>query len=252
MSDKIEIFICYAHEDRTWLKELENALSTMERQDLIQILHDLKISVGSDRDDQIDTFLKAAPLILLLVSSDFIASEQCYNIAIRAMRKYQHKEACVVPILLHESDWEHTIFGKLTPLPTDGRPMSTWTDRNAAFLDVIKGIRKIVQDLSSTASQSSAPQLAQSGNSSSPQVSTSDSALSNNLTPWQRRNLEQKRDETQRLWDIRNKKIQRIKQALAIENDVTTIIKYETQLSQEEPVLVGLTKELEDIERALQ
>jgi TIR domain len=252
MSDKIEIFICYAHEDRTWLIELENTLSTMERQGLIQILHDLKISAGSDRENEINTFLKAAPLILLLVSSDFIASEQCYRVAEQAMEKFWREEARVIPILLHESDWEYTLFGKLTPLPTNGRPMSAWTDRNAAFLDVIKGIRKIIQDLSSTASQSSTQQPTQSRNSRSQQVSISDAAPTGNLTLWQRRNLEQKRDETWRLWDIRNKKIQRIKQALAIENDVTTIIKYETQLSQEEPALAGLTKELEDIEQALQ
>ncbi len=166
MGDKIEVFICYAREDGTWLKELENKLSTMERQGLINISHNLKISAGSELESEINKFLKAAHLILLLVSSDFIASEQCYRIAERALEKYQRKEARVIPILLHESDWEYSIFGKLIPLPSNGRPISSWPDRNAAFLDVIKGIRKIVEELSSTASQSSTPQSTKSGNSS--------------------------------------------------------------------------------------
>lgn len=252
MSDKIEIFICYSHEDRTWLIELENALSAMERQGLIKILHDLNIPAGSNQEDEMNRLLKAAPLILLMVSSDSIASEQWYKIAERAIEKSRRKEAHVVPILLHASDWEHTIFGKLTPLPTNGRPMSTWANRNAAFLDVTRGIRKIVEDLNSKASQPDTLQLTPSGNSSPQHTLVSVSAPSNSLTSWQRYTLKQKRDETRRLWDIRNKKIQRIKQALAIENDVTTMMKYETQLSQEESVLADLTRELEGIERALQ
>lgn len=95
-------------------------------------------------------------------------------------------------------------------------------------------------------------QPAQSSNSSSQQVSLADAAPPASLMPWQRHNLEQKRDETRRLWDLRNKKVQRIKQSLAIENDATTITKYEAQLALEEPVLASLTRELEDIERALQ
>ena len=69
---------------------------------------------------------------------------------------------------------------------------------------------------------------------------------------WKRRDLEQRRDEILRLRDIRNKKIQRFQEALAIETDVNTIIKYEQQLSQERTALDGLTKELEEIEQQLQ
>lgn len=73
-----------------------------------------------------------------------------------------------------------------------------------------------------------------------------------NLTPWQHRVLEQKRDDLQKLWETRSRKVQRIKQALTIETDVSTIVKYETQLAQEEAALKSLTKEVEEIEQKLQ
>lgn len=178
MGDKVEVYICYAREDVNWLRELENKLSTMERQGLITILHDLKIAPGSEYAHEIDTYLKAAQIILLLVSSDFIASEQCYNIAKRAIEKQKRKEARVIPVLLHETDWEYAIFGQFAPLPTNGRPISSWTDRNAAFLDVVKGIRKVVEELGAPPSQSSVAPAPEPGNSSPgkethmPQVST--------------------------------------------------------------------------------
>jgi hypothetical protein len=77
-------------------------------------------------------------------------------------------------------------------------------------------------------------------------------AVPANLTPWQRRVLEQKRNDLQKLWHTRNEKAQRINEALVIETDVTTKVKYETQLAQEEAALASYTKELEEIEQKLQ
>jgi hypothetical protein len=148
MADKIEVFIASATEDEALLRELENQLSGMVRQGLITIWHDRKIPGGVEWEKEIRKHLMTAPIVLLLVSPDFIASEKTYKIAEQAMEKTRRGEARVIPILLHESDWEYTVFGKLKPFPSDRRPVASWSRRNAAFLDIVRGIREAIAELS--------------------------------------------------------------------------------------------------------
>jgi hypothetical protein len=39
-------------------------------------------------------------------------------------------------------NWESAEFGKLQALPTGGKPVTLWADRDSALADVAKGIRE--------------------------------------------------------------------------------------------------------------
>ncbi|MEO1069265.1 MAG: TIR domain-containing protein, partial [Cyanobacteria bacterium J06638_6] len=86
--------------------------------------------------------------ILLLISADFIASDYCYeNELRRAMEHHESGEARVIPIILRSVDWQGTLFQKLAWLPTDGEPVTQWGDRDAAWLNVETGIKRVVESL---------------------------------------------------------------------------------------------------------
>jgi len=38
-------------------------------------------------------------------------------------------------------------FGKLQMLPTNGKPVTSWRQRDEAFVNIVQGIRKEVEDL---------------------------------------------------------------------------------------------------------
>jgi len=56
----------------------------------------------------------------------------------------------VLPIILRPTDWEGAAFEKLLMLPSDARPISAWSSRDAAFKDVVAGIRRAIQDLNAS------------------------------------------------------------------------------------------------------
>src|SRR5207244_12560512 len=56
-------------------------------------------------------------------------------------------EASVIPIILRPVEWEEAPFSKLQVLPTDAKPVTKWSNRDEALKNVIKGIRKAVEDL---------------------------------------------------------------------------------------------------------
>lgn len=147
MSGPIKLFYSYAHEDEALRERLEVHLKLLKRQGILQDWHDRAIGAGSEWAEQISTHLESADLILLLISPDFIASDYCWDIELkRAMERHEAGEARVIPIILRETDWTGAPFGKLQALPKDAKPVKSWPDQDAAFVDIARGIRKAVEE----------------------------------------------------------------------------------------------------------
>jgi hypothetical protein len=57
--------------------------------------------------------------------------------------------ARVVPIILRECDWHSAPFGKLQALPKDGIAVTRWPNRDEAWTDVSRGLRRLVEEIRS-------------------------------------------------------------------------------------------------------
>jgi hypothetical protein len=143
----ITAFLSYSHRDEKYRVALETHLALLKRYGVLGIWHDRKISPGDNLDEAIDSNLRAADLILLLVSPDFMASDYCYSTELRlAMELHAAGQSKVIPIILRPVDWHDAPFSKLMALPADGKPVSTWRNRDEAYLDVTNGIRKLLDE----------------------------------------------------------------------------------------------------------
>lgn len=104
-SKPIEVFFAYSHKDESLRDELETHLSILRRGGVISSWHDRRISAGREWVGEIDSHLNRADIILLLVSSDFIASDYCYKKEMaRAIERHDRGEARVIPVILRECD----------------------------------------------------------------------------------------------------------------------------------------------------
>jgi len=128
--------------------ELETHLKLLQRQGLIETRHDRKIEAGDEWKRKIDENLERAEIILLLVSARFIASEYCYAIEMkRALEKHDNKEAVVIPVIVRDVDLRDAPFAKLQYLPTDGKAITTWRNKDSAWRNVAEGIRKVAEGM---------------------------------------------------------------------------------------------------------
>jgi len=146
--DPLEVFISYSHQDEGLREALNRHLRTLVHACFITTWHDRRINLGEEWDQAIDKHLDSADIILLLTSSDFIASDYCYEKEIRrAMVRHDADEARVIPVILRACGWQVAPFGRLQALPTDGIPVMQWPDRDAAFLDIHNGIQRVVEEI---------------------------------------------------------------------------------------------------------
>lgn len=147
-SKAIEIFCSYAHKDDRLRAELLKQLNPLMRVGLITVWHDREILGGAEWELTLDAHLNTANIILLLVSPDFISSDYCYYIEMdRALERHYKGAAEVIPIILRPCKWDIMPFGNLQALPTDGKPVTTWRNKDQAFKEIADGIEEAVKKL---------------------------------------------------------------------------------------------------------
>jgi hypothetical protein len=144
----LELFYCYAREDRALRDTLDKHLADLRRSGLIATWHDGEIIPGTPWEHEIETRLESAHVILLLVSADFMFSDYCYSKEMYdAIKRHYTGEARVVPILLRHTVYTNAPFSSLQMLPSDAVPVTSWSNLDEAFTNVAQGIGKVVNDL---------------------------------------------------------------------------------------------------------
>ena len=148
--DPIKIFYSYSRKDLDMRNALEDHLSTLREAGKISTWHDLQLEAGTEWEPAILHKLDTADIILLLISSGFIASKYCYGTELkRAIARHDTGTARVIPIILRDCDWNHPYvpFSKLNVLPTHANPIASWANQDEAFAIVAKRIRETVDQL---------------------------------------------------------------------------------------------------------
>lgn len=137
-----DLFISYSHADKDLHERLEKHLKPLVYEDLINQWSDREIITGADFGEEIMSQLNKAAIILLCISPDFIDSNYCWGIEVkRAMARHDTESARVIPVIFRPVHWKNLPFGKLLGVPSDGKPITMWTNQDEAFLEVAKAIR---------------------------------------------------------------------------------------------------------------
>jgi len=110
-----------------------------------------------------DHALEDSDLILLLVSADLLSSPYFTGAELaRALERHRDGSAMVIPVILRPAAWTGPL-GHLQVLPSDGRPISTATDRDEAHREVVAGVRRVLAVLRTRVSDTDPPDPSAAG-----------------------------------------------------------------------------------------
>lgn len=151
----IEVFLSYADADHDLRQKLEDHLAILQKEKVINTWHKGKVNAGEETQREIEQHLNSAQIILLLISSDFSASDNSYEQMHLAIKRHQEGTATVIPVILRSVDWQNAAFSQFTPLPKNGKPVTSWDNQDEAFADVAQGIRQAVTNLISNINKTS-------------------------------------------------------------------------------------------------
>jgi hypothetical protein len=108
---------------------------------------DKAIPAGTEWEPQIYENLEEADIVLLFVSSYFVASDYCYSKEMRrALERHRAKEARVIPILVRPTDVDDTPIANLQ-MPPGKNAVTKFKDRHEGWATVTKKLREVVTEL---------------------------------------------------------------------------------------------------------
>lgn len=150
----VKIFVSYAHKDEKYKEDLEEHLSPLTRNKLIESWNDRKIIPGTDWKDEIDNNLLNSDIILFLVSSSFINSDYSQEIEVKtAVEQHNSGQSILIPIVVRACHWQGMSFANFQGLPKDALAVKSWPDEDEAWLDVVKGIEKVANEITQKKTQ---------------------------------------------------------------------------------------------------
>src|SRR5690349_7247007 len=111
--DVIKLYICYDQKDKDLKSQLLQHLSWLIRTGQVISWDDSMILPGVNWKQEIDNHLKTSDIILLLVSPNFMPSDQSIEEMQIAFQRHEANEAHIIPVILRPTDWKETPLAKL-------------------------------------------------------------------------------------------------------------------------------------------
>src|SRR5581483_11941481 len=138
---RTRLFITYSHKDIEHYADFTTHLQLLKSDGVIAGWTNREIKDNTKEALKISKDLESAEVAIFLISPDFLASKYCFGTEVqRAIQRHQRGDLLLVPVIVRASDWRRAPFGRLAPLPVDGRSVSSWRDRDLAWRSVIDGI----------------------------------------------------------------------------------------------------------------
>jgi len=147
--ESVSVFISYSPRDEAWKNLLLAHLHLYEKQGVLEVQESGEIQGGTVWSQEIETQIKSADIAILLVSSDFLASDFIVNVELPAFfSRYENDGIAIYPILLTPSPW--TEIPALTQFQfrnSGGQPLSTVSEKeiNNTFTLIASEINEIAR-----------------------------------------------------------------------------------------------------------
>jgi formylglycine-generating enzyme required for sulfatase activity len=140
-----QLFISYSHVDRDWVERLQTMIRPLVRSHGLRLWDDSQIRPGDKWRQEIETALAAAKVALLLVSSDFLASEFVTNSELPQLLTAAEEEGlCILWVPLRPSLVRRTPIDAYQALLDPARPLVRMdpVEQEEALVEIALAIEK--------------------------------------------------------------------------------------------------------------
>src|SRR5579883_1560133 len=136
----VTVSFYFASNDQAFCEMLNSHLSSLRRSSLIATWDERQILSGSDRNQELAQHLTTDHILVLLISSDFMNSDECCRHMQTALQRHRSGEAKVIPVLARPFLWQATELAAL--LPPGQKPLGSQSEE--ALVEVVNGISQVV------------------------------------------------------------------------------------------------------------
>ena len=136
----VSLFYSYSHKDVRHRKAMETSLAMLKRKRLLNSWSDQNILPGQNISPAVRKKMDSSDIIVFLLSPAFIASDECIKEWNYAQHISRSRPLHRIPIILSDCAWRDLLGSDdIKALPTDGRPITRFSNADTAWHDVYLG-----------------------------------------------------------------------------------------------------------------
>ncbi len=124
--ERNKVFISYSHKDKKWLGRVQNHIKDLENLGMsVELWDDTKIKPSMKWQDEIKKALATTKVAILLVSTDFLASEFIMSNELPPLLKAAEDDgAAILSVILEPCLYEKTELAQFQSTNAPGKPLS--------------------------------------------------------------------------------------------------------------------------------
>ena len=176
----VKIFIAYSPEDNTCSLEIQKGLAILKRRKQIEFF-DQQTSPRGERLQSLTSALESADIALLILSNNFIASEECYEMETQALALAKSQDLKLIPILYNDCEWTESDLSKYQPLPRNQKFISNWQNQDVAFTEISREISTLIKSQSARSTSTAKTRIKLDANFAEMKLEISNNRLRNVL-----------------------------------------------------------------------
>lgn len=142
-----KVFIVHDPADHHYLEELRKQLSVLARRGKIEHWDPTEMMAGSRISETVDHELSDSQLVVLLVSADYLYSDECYELQEKADELGKPILPVIVRDCLYEDDDLINDLAKEPLLDGELIPVARWPDENQAMRIVAHHIKRKAKEI---------------------------------------------------------------------------------------------------------
>ncbi len=147
-----KIFISYSHKDEKWVNELKHYLQLYTFKNKFEIWSDRDIYPGENWKDAIERTLKSSQVFILLISSNYLASDFMQNLELpNIIKAAEKKNAAIIPVIISSSTHSE-LLSKYQFVNSNETALNSLDKdaREKIFLEIAKSINSVLKSRKAT------------------------------------------------------------------------------------------------------
>lgn len=146
MQGPTHVVLSFHQRDRRRAEALDRHLSLLSKQGLITLAGRHRVEPGLPTDAALTQALARAQIVLVLLSVEYLNED--IDLA-DPLRRHHDGAACVVPVLVRHCNPHQSAhpYATLPALPRSGRPISAYSDPEAAYAEVARAVEHLAAQL---------------------------------------------------------------------------------------------------------
>ena len=148
--EKAKVFVSYSHQDSGYLERLQVHIKALHHSGVdMDVWDDTRIKAGMEWKKEIEEAIASATVGVMLVSTDFLASDFIAEIELPSLLKAaKEKGATILPLIIHPCDYAESPLSIFQAVNDLKEPLSELTkpEQEKRYIKLVKRITELLRE----------------------------------------------------------------------------------------------------------